>query len=164
MITTTEKVLQRLAYEKLILVAGVTPQKKRIRLHDILGAGKKEPRVLEVLPAILVYNPKILYGIEKDLRVNQALKNKAQKIMNPQARNVTFFGIPAEDCRRTANTYATYLRKKRRHNRSRLFNLRLSEKDWQRLQEVTKQMGLDNYSETIRTLIAESSSGTSSTT
>jgi len=150
-----EKVLQRLAYERLLLVHGVVPHKRRITLDEFMTAGEEEPRVMTVLPAILAHNPKIILNIENALKQHPRLKQQAEKVMAMKPTQRTFHGIPAEECRQAALTYQGYLARRRRNNRTRLFNLRLAEKDWDRLQRLSETLGTNNHSETIRQLIEE---------
>ena len=150
-----EKVLERLAYERLLLTSGLQPKKRQITLDDMLEAGNEEPRVYQVLPALLLYKPKIIKGVQKALAKQGNLLEKAQNIFKPDAPDKYFFGIPVADCRRVALAFQNYLRMMRQKSRHRLFNLRLNDEDWESLVRVARLRGTPNYSDIVRTLIHE---------
>ena len=152
---TTAKVLQRLAYEKLLLVSGGIARKCRISLTDLMQAGAEEPRIYAVLPALLLHKPKILFNIKRDLKTQPALSRTVDRLFHSHGKKQPFHGIPAEECQRAALTFQNYLQNARRSNRSRLFNLRLNEQDWERLGILSATLGTNNHSETIRRLIHE---------
>lgn len=151
----THKVLQRLAYQHLLLVSGILPRRRRITLRELLEAGVEEPRVFQVLPAILLHNPKILYRITQDLPKHRSIKKILDCLNDPASSKAEFFGIPVRECRQTAQNYGVYLQSRRRGNRQRLFNLRLNEEDWRQLHQLSETLGTGNHSETIRSLIRE---------
>lgn len=151
-----EKILERLAYEKLLLTSPLEPKKRIITLQEVLDAAKEEPRIGQVLPAILIYKPKILKGIARDLKKYPELERKAKTIFDPNQEKKDFLGVSVADCRKAALTFQNYLRISRQKTRHRLFNLRLNDDDWQALEKISKTRGITNYSDIVRTLIHES--------
>lgn len=150
-----EKILERLAYEKLLLTSGLQPKKRLITLQEVLDAAKEEPRVGQVLLAILIYKPKILKGIVKDLKKYPELAWQAKALFDPKQEKKKFLGIPVDDCRKAALAFQNYLRISRQKKRHRLFNLRLNDDDWQALEQISRTRGISNYSDIVRTLIHE---------
>ncbi len=148
-----EKVLERLSYERLLLASQLTPKRRRITLEDIFKAGKTEPRVLQTLPAILLYKPSILRGLEKDLKVYPALTEFVETLFSAKPKQPSFLNVDIADCRKTAMAFRNYLKTVREKRRSRLFNFRLNEEDLAHLQLLSKKMGIENYSELIRHLV-----------
>jgi predicted DNA binding CopG/RHH family protein len=151
-----QKVIERLSYENLLMSHGIEARKRVITLKDILIAGKIEPRIMQVLPAILLYKPHILRGIEKDLKKNTAINENIDNIFNRKGSDDEFMGIDVNDCRRSAIAFHGYLESIRKKNRNKLFNLRLSSEDISQLEKVSQGLGIDNYSEVIRQLIHKS--------
>ena len=87
-------VMGRLRYENMIDAPGIQPRNFKLRIDDILWVGENiEPRVLELLPAILIKTPRLIYKdkIPKDL----------QQVKNKLLRGDTegkFRDIPLESC------------------------------------------------------------------
>ena len=156
---TTEKVLQRLAYERLLLVHGIEPQRKKITLQDYLEAARDELRLYEVLPAILMYRPSIISQVNHDLKKFPDIKKFADELFDEKSRDTAFYGIPAKECRKAALTYHQYLQTRQKQNKYRLFNLRLGDEDWERLTSLTRTLGTQNHSKTIRQLIEKAKGG-----
>lgn len=148
-----QKVLERLAYERLLLTSGLVPRRRTINLSQVLRAGISEPRILQVLPAILLYKPKVIRGVAKDLKEHPGIRDQVERLFEPSSGLADFCGTDINDCRKAAMTYRNYLETLRLKNRHRLFNLRLNDEDWKRLEILSKQLGLTNYSEILRRLI-----------
>ncbi len=152
----TEKVLQRLSFEKLLVSTGVVPQRKRITLADVLTAGKEEPRALMVLPAIFLCKKSIIYRFDLDLKKNPSLRDSLQKIFIEKKKgNRHFFGMDIAECERLAQHFKTYLDHKRSKQRSLMRSFRFSQDDISRLKTLTQQMKTGGLSETIRKLVHE---------
>lgn len=150
------KVLERLAYENLLPADGVSPRRWRVTLTDLMEAAKGEPRIYQVLPAILLHKPTVIYRLKNDLKKWPTLEEKARRIFSSgSGKEKDFFGVSAEACRQAALAFQATLQKSRATRRTRLFNLRLAEDDWADLQRVTEAMGTKNHSETIRRLVRE---------
>ena len=132
----TEKVLQRFGYEHLLMIAGLRPRRLRVTLPEIMEAAKEEPRILGVLPAILRYNPKIIYRLKQDLPRYPELKK-------------------LDSASESAEAYRRYLQSKKETQKSLTMNLRLAPQEVQMLRDVSNYLQIDNLSETIRVLLRE---------
>jgi hypothetical protein len=150
---TTQKVLERLGYERLLNLGGLRSKRRRITFEEAMLAAKEEPRILEVLPALLRFRPTILQGAKRELKRNPELNRLVQNLFETQKKE--FSGIPIEDCRRAAISFQKYLQEKKNRQRHRLFNFRLNDQDWERLEALSRHIGTGNHSETLRRLIAE---------
>src|SRR3989338_1679949 len=98
-----KKVLERLAYERLLLVSGFYPRKRRIVLEDVLRAGAVEPRILQTLPAILLYKPSILYRIREDLKKYPKMEEQVSHLFERDALGGDFLGVSVDDCQKAAS-------------------------------------------------------------
>lgn len=89
-----QEVIGRLVFERLIDAPEVQARNYKLHLEDMLWVGENiEPRVLELLPAILIKAPRIVY--------KQILPEDLRKIKNDLARGITegeFRGIPVKNC------------------------------------------------------------------
>lgn len=81
-----QKVIGRLIHEKLLIHGRILPRRDPIILEELLWVGKYEPRVLELLPALLLKRPRLI-SITKPLPEN--LKQVIQEIKKGKAK--TFF-------------------------------------------------------------------------
>lgn len=151
----TEKVLQRLVYEGLLISDDFTPQKRRITLEDTLLAGREEPRVLEVLPAMILFKPSILKGLEKDLKKNPEIFKFVAAVREGRTPKPTFLGLDSKDCFKAAEHFQRRLRAKKLGQKSLVLNLRLSAEDFENLKKVTRSLNSKSLSETLRQLVAE---------
>ncbi len=151
----TEKVIQRLTYEHLLIAASLNPRRNRITLDQILEAAKEEPRIYQVLPAIILYKPQMVKGLAKDLKRYPYIRDFANSLFATEAQKKKFFGIPIEDCRKGAQTYRKFLESKKTKQKSRTLTLRLSADDKERLRFLASQLGVRSVSETIRLLAIE---------
>jgi hypothetical protein len=70
---------------------------------------------------------------------------------SPMSKN--FLGVNIGDCQKSAIVFRNYLNTLHNKKRNRLFNLRLNDEDWNRLESLSQTMGIKNYSEIIRCLI-----------
>lgn len=91
----TIKVLERLIYEGLLVHNQLKGRRWRIQLEDMLFAGKEEPRILELLPAIVLYRPTMIWRLKKDL------KNQVPALFADDAPK-EWMGIPIETLRKQA--------------------------------------------------------------
>lgn len=87
-----QKVIGRFVYEKLLVNPDILPRRNLITVEDALWAGNIEPRILELLPAVLLKHPKI-FLITKPLP--QDLKQVLQEIKKGKAK-IPFRGIEAD--------------------------------------------------------------------
>ena len=151
----TEKVVQRLAYERLLLVSGITPRRRPITFRELIAAADEEPRVLAVLPAIVQNKPRMVHHLVRGLGEKPELRKWIEAVFDPKRIVKNRSGITAEECRRIAQAYQNYRRMARRTHRDRLFNLRLNEEDWRALQDLAVRSKTRNLSDLIRRLIHE---------
>lgn len=151
----TEKVIQRLAHENLLIPKNIRPRRRQITLEDILEAGKEEPRIYEVLPAVLLYKPTMIKGLYKDLKRYPQIEDFAKHLfVNVKEKN-NLFGIDKEECVKAALTFKQYLDRKRISQKSRTMTLRLAVEDIERLKKLTQIIKTRSVSETIRFLARE---------
>lgn len=151
----TEKVIQRLIYEGLLTSNALLPRKRRITLMEALEAAKEEPRILETLPAVLLYKPSILTGLEKDLKRDRKLGKLVHRLRLGEKPEMDFLGIPARDYLKTAEHFRRCLTEKRAVQKSLVLNLRVSPEELKKLRRLNEAMGGIGLSETVRTLIHE---------
>lgn len=118
----------------------VRPYRGRIFLEDVLWVGSVEPRVLELLPAVLLRRPKLIEiqtEIPEDLRLVLVNLRKGIAMLD-------FRGIPA-------NSYRQWVERigRKAAPPSVLKTFRFQFEDVARLNEIKKRMGL-NETEVIR--------------
>ena|SRR3990167_5076695 len=150
----TQKVLQRLNYEKLLITTGLHPRRTRITLDEILHTAEYEPRVGEVLPGLIVFKPTAIARLNRDLPAYAKLKQLADNLFNEKQRPREFMGIPTTDCAKAALVFKNYREAKKAKQKSQTITLRLSARDYQQLTELSRKMS-QGYSETIRRLVEE---------
>lgn len=153
---TTQKVLSRLSYEKLLITThSLTPQRVKISLENALEAAKEEPRIYATLPAIILNKPSIFSRpkLREQVKKNQKINKKIQNLLKGEKGN--FFDIDATECIQLATTFEKYLATKRKKQKALTMNLRLSEGDYLKLKEITKYLQSSGLSETIRNLVEE---------
>lgn len=152
----TQKVLQRLNYEKLLVTTTLHPRRTRITLDEIFHAAGYEPRVAEVLPGLVVFKPTAIAKLNRDLPAHAKLKQVADHLFNEKQRPREFMGIPTVDCAKAALVFKNYREAKKAKQKSQTITLRLSPQDYQKLTELSRKMG-QGYSETIRRLVEDKS-------
>lgn len=151
----TQKILSRLAYEKLLMTSDITPRRMKVTLEDALQAGAEEPCVFEVLPAALLHKPSIFNGIARDVAKYPDIQNISRNLFDPKLKLRFFHGVAIEDCRKAARAFSRFLDIKRRRHKFLTLNLRLSTEDRDRLLALSRDLGTKNVSETIRQLAKE---------
>lgn len=154
---TTQKVLQRLNYEKFLYTTGVQPQRKRITLEEMFHAAKYEPRIAEILPGLLLFKPTAIAKLKRDIPHYAQLRQVTENLFNEKQRPREFMGIPTADCAKAALIFKNYLEAKKAKQKSRTITLRLSPTNYQKLTELSQKMG-QGYSEIVRKLIEEKNS------
>ncbi|GEM_PF-5697672 len=152
----TERVIERLVYEGLLVHNQYRGRRWRVTLADLLAAGRSEPRILEVLPGILLHRPTVLYRGERDLRASPELQ-KLLRDLHSAAPTTRWRGLPMQDLRHAADRIAQLQRHQRSKGRWRNINIRVSEVDLQRLDALAKRAGR-NKSDVVRDLIAQANS------
>ncbi len=110
---TTQKVLERLNYEKILLSAGITPHRNKITLSDVMHSTQAEPRIYQILPALLTYKPQAIYRYERDLKKFPELENFTHSFFNEKNRPKFFYGIETQDCLKAAQIYKRFLDQKK---------------------------------------------------
>lgn len=147
-----EHVLERFVYEGLLLHNRIQGQRRRIRLEEVLEAGRQEPRILELLPAVLRLRPSIIAHAKRDLKKFLELKKLAENLDSENAP-AQWHEIPIETFRMHENRLRQFWQHQRRKTRWKNINIRVSEKDLERLNQIALKQGHGNKSEAIRKLI-----------
>lgn len=145
MTTVTQKVLERLIYEGLLVHNQLKGRRWRIQLEDMLLAGKEEPRILELLPAIVLYRPTMIWRLKKDL------KNQVPPLFTDDAPK-EWMGIPIETLRKQAQLVQKIMVHRQSKQHWRNINIRVTESDLERLSALAQQTGM-NKSDVIRKLL-----------
>ncbi|HBF12205.1 MAG TPA: hypothetical protein DDW49_02250 [Deltaproteobacteria bacterium] len=158
---TTQHVLERLNYEKVLLTSGVIPRRKRVTLDEIFNAALEEPRIYEVLPAILMYRPQVIHRQDRDRKKYPELAKAMKNFFNPEKLPQSFYGVDMQDCLKTALRYRQFLSENASKRKSRTLTLRLGIEDLERLKRLTQRLHTKGVSETIR-LLAREKEGASS--
>ena len=138
-------VLGRLKYEKLLDVEGVQARNYKLHLNDVLWVGENiEPRVLEILPAILIKKPSLIYQAElpEDLK---AVKNQIKR----KDLIGSFRGIPIK-----AMDYWVPLAGRKGKRPSMLKTFRLNEEDLKKLKKLSQKYKITE-TEVIRRALQE---------
>lgn len=151
----TEKILERLNYEKLLVTPGLAARKVRITLPEMLEAAREEPRIYTTIPALLVFKPAVIYRGMRDMEKQGEILKFVQDLFQPNKRAEYFFGIDAQDCVNVAENYRRYLLHKKSKTKFKTFTFRLAEEEVDQLKKLSQKMGKRNLSDTLRTLVAE---------
>lgn len=147
----TQRVLERLVFEGLLIHNRYTGRRWRVTLSDLLEAGTVEPRVLELLPGILLHRPSLIFRGQRAKRESSELQTLLQRLpLAPPEEK--WRELPLGDLRRAADCIAQLQHRRRRHQRWRNINIRVSEDDLERLQRLAIREGRTK-SEILRTLI-----------
>lgn len=149
---TLTRVLERFIYEGLLIHNRITGRRRRITLDDVLNAGNEEPRILEILPAILRLRPTIIHKSLYSLRHHPTLKRLIDHLNLPEGK-MSWQGIPEQTFRKQEGLLRQKLYADRQKTKSHLFNLRLSTADMEALDALSKRTGIRNKSDLIRSII-----------
>lgn len=130
-------VIGKLKRAKLLDATEIPEYRGPVELADVLWAGTIEPRVLEVLPALMATKPKYLrtYGMPEDL------KQIVEGIHRGNAFQ-EFRGIPPKD-------YCQWLPQSR-FRVSQLKTFRLYQEDIHRLKRLRDKLGIKSDTEVLR--------------
>lgn len=150
---TVQRVIERFLYEGLLIHNQYRGRRWRVTLQDVLAAGEIEPRVLELLPGIIVHRPTLMYRFTRDCPQHPDVQQLMQWMAEIPADRM-WHGIPVRDMQRAADRIAEIQRHRRRKQHWRNMNIRVSEQDLTRLERLAAQAGRTK-SEILRTLIAE---------
>ncbi|HKY62702.1 MAG TPA: hypothetical protein VJR29_04710 [bacterium] len=151
----TEKVIQRLAYEKLLLANKIQPLRKKITLEEFLEAAKEKPRIYSALAAILLHKPRVFDRLTRDLRRHPEIQAFVDELFLETRPKAKLFGHDKAFYQKSARTFKDYLESQKAKRKSRTLLIRLSEEDLEGLQLLTKQLGTGSVSETIRRIAGE---------
>ncbi len=146
------KVIERLSYEGYLRNPTILPMKRQITLNDCLEAGAQEPRILELLPGLILLTPKLIRNIKRDLEFHPEVKD-AMKNLSLQKIGTDFLGIPMSDCMKQEQILRKIRDKKKAANKSKNLNLRVSNEDLRQLERLSRKLG-KTKSETIRYLLS----------
>lgn len=147
----TQKALERLIYEGLLAHNQLKGRRWRIQLRDLLQAGREEPRIFELLPAILIHRPTLIWRLHKDLKEHATLMKFTQTLFTDDAPK-TWMGIPIETLRKQTQLVQKLLSHRQSKHHWRNINIRVTESDLERLSILAQQSGM-NKSDVIRTLL-----------
>lgn len=148
----TQRVLERLVYEGLLVHNQYEGRRWRLTLAALIAAGRQEPRILEILPGILLHRPNVVYRLRQELPRFPEIVQLLPRVTGPSTPE-TWHGIPIADLQRAAHRIALLQRQQRRRLRWRHLNIRVSETDLQRLQQLAHKTG-HSKSQVIRELLA----------
>lgn len=149
---TTQRVIERLVYEGLLLHNQWTGRRWRVTLADLLRAGDSEPRVWGLLPGILLHRPTMIFRLRHDLPSCPELTTLLRRLPTAPAQH-RWRGVTMQELRTAADRIATLQQHQRRSQRWRNINIRISETDLQRLDLLATQHK-QTKSALLRTLIA----------
>lgn len=151
MMTVTQKVVERLIYEGLLAHNQFKGRRWRMQLADMLHAGQEEPRILELLPAIIMHRPTIIWRLQKDLKGHTQLVQLITTLFTTDAPK-TWMGIPIETLRKQALLVQKIIEHRQSKQHWRNINIRVTESDLERLSALAQQTGM-NKSDVIRKLL-----------
>lgn len=153
MTDVAQKVLERLIYEGLLAHNQLRGRRWRIQLKDMLQAGREEPRILELLPAIILHRPTLIWRLQKSLKEQTALMKLTQTLFTEVAPKM-WMEIPIETLRRQAQLVQKLVAHRQSKQHWRNINIRVTESDLDRLALLAQQSGM-NKSDVIRTLLQQ---------
>lgn len=117
----------------------------------MLRAGTDEPRILEVLPGIILHRPTILYRLAKDLPKCPEITALLAALSTVPAGN-HWRGLSMRDLRAAAARIAAARLRKKNTQQTRNINIRLAESDLLHLRTVAAKRKI-GVSEFLRELI-----------
>lgn len=150
-----KRVIQRLCYEGYMHSTEFAAAKTHFTLRDILESGEMEPRLYEVLPALVRFDPGVIRNLKRDLLLNPKVARALGAIDRVKGGG-NFFGVPYEDCIKQMRIIAKIVEQKSSVQKTRNLNIRVSEHDLVRLTELSR-LYKKSKSDVIRELIASSS-------
>lgn len=149
-----QKVIERLVYENILIHNQYQGRRWPIYLRDLIEVGREEPRILEVLPAIIKLKPKMIRNLQKDLPKYPRLETLAKNLDRPNAPK-QWKKIPLKDFRKQYDQLNKLWNYQRSKNKWRNLNLRVSEENLKKLDQLCEKLGQKNKSEVIRNLIEQ---------
>jgi hypothetical protein len=149
----TTKVLERLVYEKVLIHNQLSGRRWRITIENLIQAGDEEPRILEVLPALLAYRPQIIAGVKNDLKKHPILQQLAVQLTAADAPK-SWKNIPLAIFQKQARNLRQLWQHQKTKTKWRNINIRVSQENIEQLDRLAQRSGPRNKSTIIRELIA----------
>lgn len=152
-IPATEKVIERLVHEGALFHNRIQGRRRRITLAEAIEAGREEPRVFEIIPALLLVKPGIFSKLKRDLCKHCQLKKLVENFDTGKAP-ASWRGIPFTELKKQQKNLYRLWQSRHQKTKWRALYLRVSDEDVTRLEKLAARKGHYNKSETIRELIA----------
>lgn len=149
----TQQVIERFLFEGLLVHNQYVGRRWRITVQDVREAGKSEPRLLELLPAVLMLRPTIMYRWKRDLKQHPDLATLIRNFDTLPA-DYRWCNVPIADLRKAVWQVTEKINLHRKHRRWRNLNLRVAESDLVMLNRLAHKMRMSK-SEVVRRLIAD---------
>lgn len=151
-----EWVTEQLVQEGILFHNRIQGRRRRIYLEEVLKAGKEEPRILEVIPAVISLKPHIIAKCKRDLKNFPDLEELLQNFDSEKAPPL-WRGIAIKTLQEQQRRLYQLWQYRHRKTKWRNINIRVSEEDIQRLNTLAVKLKHGNKSEVIRQLISEAS-------
>lgn len=151
---TTQKVLERFVYERLLISSNISPRRSKIFLDDILFAAGEEPRIYSVLPAALLYKPSVISKLKRDLPRFPKIQKFCETLFTSR-HSRKFFSASTEECQKSAVRFRDFLCHKRSQNKSNMRTFRFSSEDLELLKTLSQKLNIGNLSAILRLLLRE---------
>jgi predicted DNA binding CopG/RHH family protein len=151
MTIATQKVLERLIYEGLLAHNQLKGRRWRMQLADMLQAGLEEPRILELLPAIIMHRPTLIWHLQRNMKAQPQLHQLITTLFTDKAPTA-WMEVPIEALRKQAQLVQKIMEHRQSKQHWRNINIRVTEADLERLTALAQQTGL-NKSDVIRKLL-----------
>lgn len=149
-----ERVLERFIYEGALVHNRIKGRRRPIRLRDVVAASVHNPRLREVVPAVLRLRPQMIADSRTAMYAYPDLR-QLLKTWDTRDAPAQWEGIPFEDLRRHERRLHQLWHHQRTQTKWRTMNLRLSDRDLERLIQLSNKYQMTNKSSLIRHLIAE---------
>lgn len=152
----TKKVLQHFVYQG-ALTADLKPKKHALTLPAVLRAGEEEPRILEVLPGLILLGKAGLYNLNRDLENIPDLEKLVKALEKNRSIYIyDFRGVPVGDIQKQYKILSKIYDRKEKQKKSRSLNIRISSLELEKLEALSKKRKLP-ASQVLRDLINENS-------
>ena len=154
-----ERVMERFVFEKILLHNRIQGRRRRITLKEVLEAARREPRIFEVLPAVLRLKPQMISKSKRDLNGYPELKKLIENFEMEKAPS-HWQGIPIHQLREQEKRLYELWQHRHRKTKWVNINIRVSNEDMERLNALAQSQSHGNKSEIIRRLIAQADDST----
>ncbi len=128
----------------------VVAAKTQFTLKDAFDCADEEPRILELLPGIILYQPTMIKNLRRDLALNVQIQKSIELMLEEKLD--FFFGIPAADCLKQARIIKKISEYKSCRDKTKNLNIRVSELDLVRLTGLAR-LQQKSKSDVIRDLL-----------